>query len=129
MDKMPPPETAADAVFRKLKARLKVIEDEKVAPAQRNRRHWVVVSYDSPNDRRRAKVMKTLEGYGHRVQYSVFECEPRPADLEKLKTRLRSLIQPEEDDIRFYDLCENCQGKVTMLGRAKMYRQQPSVVV
>ncbi len=102
---------------------------EKVPPAQRNRRHWVVVSYDTPNDRRRTKVMKTLEGYGHRVQYSVFECELRPADLEKLKTRLKALIQPEEDDIRFYDLCENCQGKVTMLGRAKMYRQVGSVVV
>lgn len=102
---------------------------EKVPPAQRNRRHWVVVSYDTPNDRRRTKVMKTLEGYGHRVQYSVFECELRPADLEKLKTRLKALIQPEEDDIRFYDLCESCQGKVTMLGRAKMYRQVGSVVV
>ena len=113
----------AAAVMKKLKARLAAVEDEKVPPAQRNRRHWVVVSYDSPNDRRRTKVMKTLEGYGHRVQYSVFECELRPADLEKLKARLKTLIQPEEDDIRFYDLCESCQGKVTMLGRAKMYRQ------
>jgi CRISPR-associated protein Cas2 len=103
--------------------------DDKVPPAQRNRRHWVVVSYDLPDDRRRNKVMKTLEGYGHRVQFSVFECELRPADLEQLKTRLMLLIQPEEDDIRFYDLCENCQGKVTMLGRARMYRQESSRVV
>jgi CRISPR-associated protein Cas2 len=115
--------------MQKLKARLAGADDEKVPPAQRNRRHWVVVSYDSPNDRRRTKVMKTLAGYGHRVQYSVFECELRPADLEKLKARLKTLIQPEEDDVRFYDLCENCQGKVTMLGRAKMYRQETSVVV
>jgi CRISPR-associated protein Cas2 len=119
----------AAAVMKKLKARLAALEEEKVAPAQRNRRHWVVVSYDSPNDRRRTKVMKTLEGYGHRVQFSVFECELRPADLEKLKARLKTLIQPEEDDIRFYDLCEGCQGKVTMLGRAKMYRQKSSVMV
>ena len=119
----------AAAVMKKLKARLAAVEEEKVPPAQRNRRHWVVVSYDSPNDRRRTKVMKTLEGYGHRVQFSVFECELRPADLEKLKARLKTLIQPEEDDIRFYDLCESCQGKVAMLGRAKMYRQRSSVVV
>jgi CRISPR-associated protein Cas2 len=88
-----------------------------------------VVSYDSPNDRRRTKVMKTLEGFGHRVQFSVFECELKPADLAKLKTRLKALIQPEEDDIRFYDLCESCQGKLTMLGKAKAYRQKTSVVV
>jgi CRISPR-associated protein Cas2 len=102
---------------------------EQVEPAQRNRRHWVVVSYDIPNDRRRTKVMKTLEGFGHRVQYSVFECELRPADLTKLKARLKGLIEPQEDDIRFYDLCETCQGKVTMLGRAKMFREKTSVVV
>jgi CRISPR-associated protein Cas2 len=134
MDRMTPENTPAAAapaaaVMKKLKARLAAVEDEKVPPAQRNRRHWVVVSYDSPNDRRRTKVMKTLEGYGHRVQFSVFECELRPADLEKLKARLKILIQPEEDDIRFYDLCESCQGKVAMLGRAKMYRQRSSVVV
>ena len=35
---------------------------------------YVVVSYDITNDRRRLKVMKTLEGFGERVQYSVFEC-------------------------------------------------------
>ncbi len=102
---------------------------ERVAPMQRTRRHWVVVSYDIPDDRRRTRVMKTLEGYGHRVQYSVFECELRPADLDRLKARLKVLIQKEEDDIRFYDLCENCQAKVTMLGRAKMYREKGSVVV
>lgn len=104
-------------------------EEEQVAPAQRSRRHWVVVSYDMPDDRRRTRVMKTLEGYGRRVQYSVFECELRSADLAKLKARLKALIQPQEDDIRFYDLCENCQGKVTMLGQAKMYRRAGSIVV
>ncbi len=125
---MPSNDQPPAEMLKKPKAR-SAAEDEKVPPAQRNRRHWVVVSYDTPNDRRRVKVMKTLEGYGHRVQYSVFECELRPADLEKLTTRLKALIQPEEDDIRFYDLCESCQGKVTMLGRAKMYRQKASVVV
>jgi len=103
--------------------------EEKVAPAQRNRRHWVVVSYDIPSDRRRTKVMKTLEGFGHRVQYSVFESELRPADLEKLKARLAGLILPEQDDVRFYLLCENCQGKATMLGRAQMHRQKAYEIV
>jgi CRISPR-associated protein Cas2 len=109
--------------------RSRTADDEKVAPAQRNRRQWVVVSYDIVDDKRRNKVMKTLEGFGHRVQYSVFECELRPADLEKLKARLASLILPEQDDVRFYLLCENCQGKATMLGRAQMYHAQPYAMV
>jgi len=30
--------------------------------------------YDIPSDKRRKKVSDLLEGYGQRVQYSVFEC-------------------------------------------------------
>ena len=33
-----------------------------------------VVSYDITSDRLRNKIAKTLEGYGTRIQYSVFEC-------------------------------------------------------
>jgi CRISPR-associated protein Cas2 len=127
--KTAPTQRKADAPTRSRAPAPRGTDDEKVAPAQRSRRHWVVVSYDIPNDRRRTKVMKTLEGFGHRVQYSVFECELRPADLEKLKTRLKTLLEKTEDDIRFYDLCDNCQGKVTMLGQAKMYRAASSVIV
>lgn len=101
----------------------------KLPPAPRQRRHWVVVSYDIPDDRRRTKVMKTLEGYGRRVQFSVFECELLQSHLDKLKARLKALAQAEEDDIRFYDLCENCRGKVTMLGKAKPHRQEGYKVV
>jgi CRISPR-associated protein Cas2 len=132
---MSPGEKTTRIVLAKLQARFAAAEEKEAAdasagaPAPRNRRHWVVVSYDVTNDRRRYKVMKTLEGFGHRVQYSVFECELRPADLEKLKARLKRLIQPQEDDIRFYDLCENCQGKMTMLGKAEAYRQAAAVIV
>jgi CRISPR-associated protein Cas2 len=98
-------------------------------PPRRNRRHWVVVSYDIVDDRRRTQVMKTLSGYGHRVQYSVFECEVRPGDLEKLKVRLKALVHADEDDIRIYQLCETCLGKVITLGKGKRYRQVPYVVV
>lgn len=115
--------------LKQLRERLAQAEEEQTTLKPRNRKHWVAVCYDIPDDRRRTKVMKTLEGFGRRVQYSVFECELRPADLDKLKTRLKALIRPEEDDIRFYDLCETCQGKVITLGRGHMHREAPSVMV
>ena len=31
-----------------------------------------VISYDIPDDKRRKKIADLLEGYGQRVQYSVF---------------------------------------------------------
>ena len=91
-------------------------------PLPQNRRQWMVVSYDITDDRRRSKVMKTLEGYGSRVQYSVFECDLRPADLDELVARVRQLIRREEDDVRFYPLCDSCVRKVAMLGKAKAHR-------
>ncbi|MGY2945409.1 CRISPR-associated endonuclease Cas2 [Thermostichus sp. MS-CIW-34] len=33
-----------------------------------------VITYDIPDNKRRKKVSDLLEGYGRRVQYSVFEC-------------------------------------------------------
>lgn len=38
---------------------------------------WVV-AYDSPNNKRRRKLAKLLEGYGERLQWSVFECRLHP---------------------------------------------------
>ncbi|MBC7317262.1 MAG: CRISPR-associated endonuclease Cas2, partial [Chloroflexi bacterium] len=36
-------------------------------------RAFYVISYDIPNDRHRLRIAHLLEGYGERVQYSVFE--------------------------------------------------------
>ncbi len=103
--------------------------EEKIGPAARNRRQWTVVSYDIPDDKRRIKVMKTLESYGQRAQYSVFECDLRPADLNRLEAKLRAIIEDESDDIRFYLLCEGCVGKVRTLGRASIHREVGFMVV
>lgn len=47
-----------------------------------------VVTYDIPSDKRRQKVAKLLEGYGRRVQYSVFECLLSEVKYEELQKRL-----------------------------------------
>lgn len=56
---------------------------------------WVVC-YDIPDNRRRHKVMKIMEGAGRRVQYSVFECEIDEARLIRLQRDLRRVIDLEE---------------------------------
>lgn len=107
----------------------KSITNEKVKSALRNRLQWLVVSYDITDDKRRTKVMKTLNGYGQRIQYSVFECEVRPAQVRELQQRIRSLIRPEEDSVRFYLLCEMCLSKVLTLGVTELYRRLDVVLV
>lgn len=95
----------------------------------RRRRQWVAISYDVTDDRRRSRVMKAIAGYGERVQYSVFECEMRPDEVDTLRQRLASVIDPKQDDVRFYLLCESCLGKVKLLGKAKRYERQSHRVV
>lgn len=40
---------------------------------------FYVVVYDISSDKQRKKVSDLLEGYGLRVQYSVFECVFKPS--------------------------------------------------
>lgn len=81
---------------------------------------FVVVSYDIPDDKRRLKVMKTLQGFGHHAQYSVFECRLKRQDLKRLQKRLKALIRREEDDVRLYLLCQQCVPRIIAMGRAKV---------
>jgi CRISPR-associated protein Cas2 len=76
----------------------------------------VIVTYDISNDKRRTKIHKALTAYGQWMQYSVFECSVTPTQYTKLRNRLHKLIKPEQDSIRFYFLCECCQGKVERIG-------------
>jgi len=84
-------------------------------------KHFYLISYDISNDKRRLKVMKALEDYGTRVQYSVFECWLRPQDLESLKKRLLPLLNPKDwDSIRFYALCIDDVLRTEILGRGQV---------
>ena len=75
---------------------------------------FVVVCYDIPNDRRRLKVGKILEGFGARVQKSVFECDLKLQHLQKLKQKLAKVLK-DEDSLRYYYLCAQCLPKVEVV--------------
>lgn len=63
-----------------------------------------LVAYDISQDRRRDRVAKTLEGYGDRVQYSVFAVDVRPARLVRLRQELERLIDGASDSVLLCDL-------------------------
>jgi CRISPR-associated protein Cas2 len=75
-----------------------------------------VIAYDIPNDKRRTKVHKMLCGFGDWTQYSLFECFMDAKDLVHLRARLHELVHPQEDSVRLYPLCANCQGAVETFG-------------
>ncbi len=76
-----------------------------------------VISYDIELDKIRNKVAKTLENYGKRVQYSVFECDIKELQFKSLYSELAQIMSGEvEGNIRFYSLCKTCKGNIAILG-------------
>lgn len=78
----------------------------------------ILVSYDVPDDRRRTRLAHTLKDFGERVQYSVFECRLDERALQTLRLRLTRLIDPDEDSLRIYRLCKECDRLLEVLGTA-----------
>ena len=74
-------------------------------------KHWHLISYDVRDPKRLRQVAKTLEGYGDRVQYSVFRCRLDSTTLEKLHWELNQIMD-EVDDLLVIPLCSSCAGKV-----------------
>ncbi len=58
---------------------------------------FIVISYDIADDKRRNRVAKTLENYGTRVQYSVFECILEKEKFIELYNVLNKIIEIEKD--------------------------------
>lgn len=68
---------------------------------------WWLICYDVRDAKRLRKTAKHMEGYGQRMQYSVFRCWLTPRQLECLRWELTELLKPE-DDMLFIPLCATC---------------------
>lgn len=76
----------------------------------------VLIVYDIPDDRRRQKLATFLEGYGRRVQFSVFECFISLPEMKKLHDRVKQQVKPTEDDVRFYWIAADCLPRALTIG-------------
>ena len=74
-------------------------------------KNWHLISYDVRDSKRLRLVARKLEGYGERVQYSVFRCRLNNLTLEKLHWELNQIME-QEDDLLVIPLCGHCASKV-----------------
>jgi CRISPR-associated protein Cas2 len=93
----------------------------------------VLVSYDVAQDeggkRRLRNVARICQGYGNRVQYSVFECLIDPAQLAALQARLIDAIDDKYDSLRFYFLGANWRRRVQHVGAKKVTDPEGPLIV
>ena len=93
------------------------------------KRSRYVIAYDIPDDKRRLKIARALEGHGERVQYSVFECQLTGKQFKALWKELRELMQFSEDSLRAYRLCPVCAVWIKTAGRAVRVEEVPQVYI
>ncbi|MFI1585524.1 CRISPR-associated endonuclease Cas2 [Embleya sp. NPDC020630] len=94
----------------------------------------LLLTYDvdttSPEGRRRLrKVAKLCEGYGTRVQQSVFEIATDDIGLLKLLAAVKSLINTDTDSIRIYRLPRNGFEAVRTMGTARLLAHRDDFVI
>lgn len=93
----------------------------------------VLVSYDVAQDeggrKRLRHVAKICQGYGRRVQLSVFECLLDPAQWAMLKARLIEAVNEEFDSLRFYYLGANWRNRVEHFGAKAVADPEDPIIV
>lgn len=75
-------------------------------------KHFIVVAYDIPDDKRRTRLRKMLENFGTPVQYSVFECLLTVKEQARMEGAVRHIIKVTLDSVRYYALCRECRAKI-----------------
>jgi len=93
-------------------------------------RSFYLVSYDIADPKRLRLVARVVEGYGHRVQFSVFECSLDDTHVEQLKAALLPVLNTEEDQVLIICLgpeSEQTVRRYDSLG--KPYRMAPRVTI
>lgn len=72
---------------------------------------WWLVCYDVHDPARLRKCAKHMEGYGYRVQYSVFRCWMTTREMERLRWELTERLD-KDDDVIMIPMCSQCLSKI-----------------
>ncbi len=94
----------------------------------------ILITYDvdttsAAGRKRLRRVAKLCVDYGQRVQNSVFECDMDAATAQFVKAKLRDIIDPETDSLRFYNLGNKYQKRVEHVGAKPGYDPDGVLIV
>jgi CRISPR-associated protein Cas2 len=87
------------------------------------KRHWHLVAYDVRDDQRLRRVAKLMEGYGSRVQFSVFRCRLTTKMRAEMLWRLDQIMD-DADSLLVIPLCDDCAGTIVERGEIREWPVQ-----
>jgi CRISPR-associated protein Cas2 len=67
-------------------------------------RRRYLVAYDIRDDRRLRNIASCMEGYGSRIQYSVFICDLTAQEVVLMRSDVEARMKPSEDSVMVIDL-------------------------
>jgi CRISPR-associated protein Cas2 len=67
-------------------------------------RRRYLVAYDIRDDRRLRRVATCMEGFGDRIQYSVFVCDLSARELVEMRVAVEARMKWSEDSVMVVDL-------------------------
>lgn len=87
-----------------------------------------LICYDIAEDRIRRKVVKYLEGFAWRIQYSVFRCDITERQLAQVRLDLLRLTQAAKSPLLLITpLCAGCLARVWQVGHCR--EENPAAVL
>lgn len=94
----------------------------------------LILTYDvetatASGAKRLRNVAKLCQKYGVRVQNSVFEIDASAAQLVELKSKLKSIIDLEQDSVRIYRMGNSWQNKIEVLGKAPIIQAGSEIIL
>jgi len=94
----------------------------------------ILITYDvettSTNGNKRLRqVAKACINYGQRVQNSVFECVLSEAQFVILRSTIESIINYNQDSVRFYFLGKNWERKIISIGKITSYNVNNDLII
>ena len=76
---------------------------------------------DNEGAGRLRRVARECQNYGQRVQNSVFECVLPEDRFVMLKRKIETIIDKENDSVRFYILGNNWERRIEYIGKETSY--------
>lgn len=87
-------------------------------------KNWFLIAYDVHDDKRLRQVAQTMEGYGSRLQFSVFRCFLTKREMQRLRWEL-SRIMDLSDDLLVVRLCPGCVANVRATHDKQQWPDEP----
>jgi len=90
---------------------------------------FYIIAYDTPSDRRRRKLAKTLEGYATRIQKSVFETHIKLAKYKEMLEKAKECIDEKEDNLRIYEIPKDHLPRIKVFGQVPLVKKKTYYMV